>query len=172
MQLNIVEILFGIVLGTLFSAFSIVDIAMCMSGTDVALVYYRAFPLPIVSKIKNTMMFLLPLLLLEIVTKVRNFCKKQGLVTTVGLVKAAMMASILYVPMAMVVPSEEAAKEPIAAKGKDKALAEDNLVADLYTGALAMLVINGGLLLLTLVEFSVRPDPPAPPAPDVTKKAQ
>ena len=149
------EVLPGAIMGTFFSTMNLVDLAMCMSGTDAALSYYRAWPLPIIGTIKSCMALLIPLILIDGVGKVRAFVKRRDGLTTVGLVNAFAIAALFYCIPLIVIPSELAAKEPITLKGKAKAAAEEKLVDDLYFGVLCMLGVNLALLILPLVQLGM-----------------
>ena len=146
----------GTIMGTFFFTHSLVDVAMCLSGTEAALSYYRAWPLPIIGTIKNFMIVLLPLLILDFFAKVSAFFKKQTLFTFVGLLNAITILCLFYCISVLAVPSEEAAKEPMTLKGKAKAAAEDKLVEDLYTGAVALFCVNTFMLVLPLVQLGMQ----------------
>ena len=149
------EVVPGTIMGTFFTTLNLVDLAMCWSGTDVALTYYRAWPLPIIGSIKNFMIVLLPLILVDAVVKIRAFIKARNAVTYLGLLTVFTFAALFYTIPVYVVPSEEAAKEPMRLSGKAKAAAEEKLVADLTTGVVYMLGINFVLLVLPLVTLNV-----------------
>ena len=150
------EVLPGAIMGTFFSTMNLVDLAMCMSGTEAALSYYRAWPLPIIGTIKSCMALLIPLILIDGVGKVRAFVKRRDTLTWLGLVNAFVIVALFYCIPLIVIPSELAVKEPIALKGKAKAAAEDKLVDDLYFGVLCMLGINLTLLILGMVQLGMQ----------------
>ena len=149
------EILPGTILGMFFTTLNIVDLAMCLSGTEVALTYYRAWPLPIIGSIKSAMVVLVPFLLIDACQKVYAFLKKQSLQSEIGLLNALVAFSLFYVIIAVVEPSEKAAQAPMTLKGKAKAQAEDALVVDLLEGVYYMLAVNLALLVLPILSLGV-----------------
>ena len=111
------EVVPGAILGTMFTAWNLVDVAMCISGTSSALSYYRAFPLPIIGQVKTVMVFLIPFMVLDGASKFRAFLKDQTKVTFVGLINVLWMVALFIVIPVFAIPSEQAVLEPLQLKG-------------------------------------------------------
>ena len=150
----------GTIIGTTFAAWNAVDLAMCMSGESVALVYFRAYPLPIIGLIKNFMACLLPFIFFDIYSKIAAFVKEQTALTSVGLLNAfAFVVLFTLIPL-KVLPAEMAAQEPLTLKGKALVAAEDKIYSDLYEATSYMMVLNLVLLILPIVQLYMKAETP------------
>ena len=173
------EVVPGAILGTMFTAWNLVDVAMCISGTSSALSYYRAFPLPIIGQVKTVMVFLIPFMVLDGASKFRAFLKDQTKVTFVGLINVLWMVALFIVIPVFAIPSEQAVLEPLQLKGTytkklfggklsvplpgmqkakaaEIAAIEDALVDDLFIGAFLMLIVNLGMLALPIWQTALK----------------
>ena len=150
------DAVFGTALGMFFFTLNLVEFSLYLSGPDILLSYYRAYPLPILGKIKMAMVVLVPLLLLDLVGKVRAFMSRQTRLTFIGLLNACAILTLFHCITQYVAPSEEAVLAPMTVKGKKKIAAyEATLVEDLYVGICYMLCVNLALLVLPLVQLKL-----------------